>query len=51
MLSDAGIRLSVVVSDIHGVSARSMVKAHLEKLITPDLSTNHRKAIAAADVV
>lgn len=30
VLSDGGIRLSVVVSDIHGVAGRAMVKAPIE---------------------
>ena len=36
LLDDAGIRLGCVVSDIDGVSARSMIEALIEETITPN---------------
>ena len=47
VLSDGGIRLSVVVSDIHGVAARAMVKALLNEKSPAEvlmLSGNRLKA-------
>ena len=37
LLADAGIRLSVVVSDIHGVSARLMIKALINGALPVDV--------------
>lgn len=47
VLSDGGIRLSVVVSDIHGVAGRAMVKAPIENQSPADvlmLAGNRLKA-------
>src|SRR6266700_252560 len=37
ILSDAGVRLGVVVSDVHGTSARAMIKAMLEGKSTQEV--------------
>jgi transposase len=47
LLSDAGIRLGVVVSDLHGLSARLMVKALIAGKSVPDvlsLASNRLRA-------
>jgi transposase len=49
LLTDAGVRLGVVVSDLHGQSAREMVKAIIEGKSAPEVLNLASKRLKASD--
>lgn len=48
LLADAGVRLGVVVSDLHGQSARAMVKAIIAQKSIPDILNLASKRLKAS---
>jgi transposase len=49
LLTDAGVRLGVVVSDLHGQAARAMVKAIIDGKSAPDVIALASKRLKASD--